>query len=107
MKISISQGLSFVLLTGSLGFLSAGCGHSQAAPETTGNYIDDSTITTKVKAALVGDSLVKAADIQVNTTHGEVELTGGVDDSSQKDAAGKDAAGVAGVTDVKNDLTVK
>jgi len=107
MHLSFNKGLSLVLITGALGLVSTGCSPSQPAPETTGNYIDDSTITAKVKAALVGDSMVKAGDIQVNTTHGVVELTGGVDNSDQKTAAAKDAAAVAGVTDVKNDLTVK
>jgi hyperosmotically inducible periplasmic protein len=107
MNASLNKTLVLIGLTGALGAFLAGCGPSQQAPETTGNYIDDSAITAKVKAALIGDEAVKAFSIQVNTTHGVVELTGLVDNSDEKAAAAKDATAIAGVTDVKNDITTK
>ena len=104
---AFNRTVSLLVLTGVFGAFSSGCKPSQPAPETAGNYIDDSAITAKVKAALIGDEAVKAFDVQVNTTQGVVTLTGLVDNHDQKSAAAKDAAAVAGVKDVKNDITTK
>jgi osmotically-inducible protein OsmY len=86
--------------------LAAGCA---ATPnhDSTGEYVDDTGITTKVKAALLKDDAVKSFEIKVETMKGNVQLSGFVDTADQKFAAGKDAAGVPGVTDVTNDLIVK
>jgi len=75
--------------------------------ESTGEYVDDAAITTKVKAALLKDDVVKSFQVQVETFKGVVQLSGFVDNSDQKDAAAKDAAAVPGVSDVKNNITVK
>jgi osmotically-inducible protein OsmY len=75
--------------------------------ESTGEYVDDATITTKVKADLVGDKVVKAREINVNTFKGVVQLSGFVDTSEEKDRAGTIAKSVAGVKDVTNDIQVK
>jgi osmotically-inducible protein OsmY len=69
--------------------------------------VDDTTITTKVKSALLGDDAVKSFEIGVETTKGVVQLSGFVDNSDQKSAAEKDASSVTGVKDVKNSLIVK
>jgi len=74
---------------------------------TAGQYIDDTAITTKVKAGLTGDSAVKSSDISVTTNQGVVTLSGTVDTSDQKSAAAKDAGAVAGVKDVTNTLTTR
>jgi hyperosmotically inducible protein len=77
-----------------------------AAPNNSpGQYVDDTAITAKVKAALAGDSAVKSSDISVTTNSAVVTLSGQVANSDQKSAAVKDAAGVSGVKDVTNNLT--
>jgi hyperosmotically inducible protein len=75
--------------------------------ESTGEYVDDATITTKVKAALLKDDAVKSFQVQVDTFKGVVQLSGFVDNSDQKSAAARDATMVAGVSDVKNNITIK
>jgi osmotically-inducible protein OsmY len=88
------------------GGLSGGCA-ATPTHDSTGQYIDDATITTKVKAALLKDDAVKSFEIKVETMKGVVQLSGFVDTSDQKFAAGKDAGSVQGVTDVSNNLIVK
>ena len=84
----------------------AGCA-STPTRESTGEYVDDSTITAKVKAALVKDPIVKALDVKVETFKGAVQLSGFVNTESEKTQAGNLAATVSGVTGVKNDIVVK
>jgi len=83
-----------------------GCA-STPKKESTGEYIDDSVITTKVKAALVEDPVTKAYQINVETFKGEVQLGGFVDSAQAKAKAGEVARGVKGVKSVKNNLAVK
>jgi len=83
-----------------------GCA-STPKKESTGEYIDDSVITTKVKAALVEDPVTKAYQINVETFKGEVQLGGFVDSAQAKAKAGEVARGVKGVKSVKNNLIVK
>lgn len=78
-----------------------------AAKTTVGTEIDDSTITTKVKSALLGDDTVKGLDIQVETSKGEVQLSGFVDSQDQIDRAVTVAKGVEGVKNVNNKMEVK
>jgi osmotically-inducible protein OsmY len=100
--------LSLLALTGAfaLAGLGAGCAATPTR-DSTGEYIDDSTITTKVKASLLGDSAVKSFQIDVNTFKGVVQLSGFVDTADQRTAAEHDAAAVHGVTSVQNHLSVK
>ena len=86
--------------------LQSGCAGSPTK-ESTGEFVDDSTITTKVKGAFIHDEFVKSSDITVETFKGVVQLSGFVDNSAQKYRAGEVAAGVKGVRDVKNNITVK
>jgi hyperosmotically inducible protein len=72
-----------------------------------GNVIDDSTITAKVKSALIDDDATKAGDINVKTRDGVVELSGFVSSEAQKAAATRVAQSVKGVKSVKNALSVK
>ncbi len=75
--------------------------------DSTGQYVDDTTITTKVKAALLGDDAVKSFQIKVETVKGVVQLSGFVDTDDEKSAAVKDATAVPGVKDVSDDIIVK
>jgi osmotically-inducible protein OsmY len=75
--------------------------------ESTGEYIDDSTITTKVKADLFADDILKGFEISVKTYKGIVELSGFVDTQATKDRAGSIARKVAGVKEVRNNVIVK
>ena len=83
-----------------------GCA-STPTRESTGEYIDDSTITTKVKAAIFNDPSLKVFQINVETFKGEVQLSGSVDSDQIVNKAGEVARGVGGVKSVKNDLVVK
>ncbi len=75
--------------------------------ESTGEYVDDSTITTKVKADLLADDVLKGFQVSVKTFKGIVELSGFVDTQATKDRAGSIARKVAGVKEVRNNLIVK
>jgi hyperosmotically inducible protein len=95
-------------LTGllALGSLAGGCA-ATPTKDSTGEYVDDATITTKVKSALLGDDAVKSFEIKVETFKGVVQLSGFVDTADQKSAAEHDAAAVTGVKDVKDMISVK
>jgi hyperosmotically inducible periplasmic protein len=84
----------------------AGCA-STSTSESTGEYVDDATITSKVKAALLGDSGLKSFDISVQTNKDAVQLSGGVNSDQLKARATQVAAGVPGVRSVQNNLIVK
>jgi hyperosmotically inducible protein len=73
----------------------------------TGEKIDDSILTAKVKAALIENSDTKAHQINVETHQGVVQLSGFVDNAKAKDAAASVAGSVTGVKSVKNELSVK
>lgn len=74
---------------------------------TAGVFIDDSVITTKVKAALIKADGITASDVSVETFRGVVQLSGFVDDAAQKTAAETVAARIDNVTRVVNSLVVK
>ena len=83
-----------------------GCA-STAKQEGTGEYIDDTVITTKVKAAVFAEPSLKSAEINVETFKGIVQLSGFVADAGDVPKAGEVARGVKGVKSVKNDMRVK
>lgn len=97
--------LSFLICIGLIAVL-AGCAGSHKR-ESSGEYVDDSVISTKVKAAILDDSSLKVLQINVETFKGVVQLSGFVDSAQSKSKAGKVAAGVKGVKSVKNNLLVK
>src|SRR5580704_2003734 len=74
--------------------------------ESTGEYVDDSSLTVRVKGAL-GDDYYKYPDVKVTSFKGTVQLSGFVENESQKDRAGTIARGVQGVHDVANNITIK
>ena len=75
--------------------------------ESTGEYVDDSVITTKVKSLLAADDFLKSFQIGVETYKGTVQLSGFVNSQKAVDKAVEIARGVQGVKSVKNDLVVK
>lgn len=72
-----------------------------------GQFVDDSVITAKVKAALLKDPVVSAVAVSVETRKGTVLLSGFVESDSQLRRAAEIAATVQGVVTVKNGLVVK
>lgn len=83
-----------------------GCA-SSSKQESTGQYIDDSAITGKVKAAYVKDPTVKALSINVETFKGVVQLSGFANSQAEISKAESLAREVGGVHSVKNDIKLK
>ena len=83
-----------------------GCA-STASKEGTGEYIDDTVITTKVKAAILNEPTLKSAEINVETFKGVVQLSGFVNSQADIATAASVARGIKGVTSVKNDMRLK
>jgi osmotically-inducible protein OsmY len=75
--------------------------------ESTGEFFDDSLITSRVKTALVADQEVRSLGISVETFKGTVQLSGFADSTDEKAKAADIASRVPGVKSVKNDLLVK
>jgi osmotically-inducible protein OsmY len=84
----------------------AGCASTQRH-ESTGQYIDDTAITTSVKAAILNEPGLKSMEINVETFKGRVQLSGFVSSRASIDRAVVVAQGVKGVTSVANDMRVK
>ncbi len=83
-----------------------GCA-STTKHESTGQYVDDSVITTKVKAAVFNEPTLKSAEVNVETFKGIVQLSGFVSDAGDVQKASELARNVTGVVSVKNDMRVK
>jgi hyperosmotically inducible protein len=83
-----------------------GCG-STSTKEGTGDYVDDSVITAKVKTAIYNDPTLKVNEINVETFKGVVQLSGFVKSQAEATQATQVARGVAGVKSVKNDFRIK
>jgi osmotically-inducible protein OsmY len=96
---------SAVLIGASMLFV-LGCA-ATPKQESTGQYLDDSTITTKVKTAIFNEPSLSVAQINVKTYKGVVQLSGFVDSSADASKAGSVAREVKGVASVDNDLKVK
>jgi osmotically-inducible protein OsmY len=75
--------------------------------ESVGEYVDDATVTTRVKAAILADPSLKVTEINVETFKGVVQLSGFVASPDTSAAAARVASGVKGVKSVKNDIHVK
>jgi len=78
-----------------------------AKKEGTGEYVDDTVITAKVKAAIVKEPSLKATEINVETFKGRVQLSGFVNSPADINKAVEVARGVKGVVEVKNDMRLK
>lgn len=72
-----------------------------------GEAIDDTVITTRVKAAIIEDPMLKVLEINVETFKGAVQLSGFVDTRAEVRRAAVVARGVDGVVSVRNDIQVK
>lgn len=83
-----------------------GCA-STPTQEGTGEYIDDSVITTKVKAAIFNEASLKSTEINVETFKGTVQLSGFVSSQADVNKAAEIASSIKGVKSVKNDMQVK
>ena len=86
--------------------LALGCA-STAKQEGTGEYVDDTVLTTKVKAAIFNEPSLKSAEINVETFKGVVQLSGFVSSSAAESTAVAVARKVEGVKSVKNDMRLK
>ena len=75
--------------------------------EGTGEYFDDTVITSKVKAAVLNEPTLKSAEINVETFKGVVQLSGFVNSQADITRAVEVARGVPGVKSVKNDMRRK
>lgn len=84
----------------------AGCAGSPQR-ESTGEAIDDTVITTKVKAAFVNDPVVKAREVSVETFKGEVQLSGWVNSPAEANQAISIARNVQGVKSVRNNIRIR
>jgi len=84
----------------------AGCASSQKH-ESTGQYLDDTSITTRVKAAIFNEPTLKSAEINVETFKGRVQLSGFVKSRDDINRAVTVAQGVSGVASVANDMRMK
>lgn len=92
--------MAFALLS------AAGCA-STPKHEGTGEYVDDTVITTKVKAAILNEPTLKSAEINVETFKGSVQLSGFVTSHADINKAVEVARSVKGVQAVKNDMRQK
>ena len=92
-------GILFVALT-------LGCA-STSKQEGTGEYVDDTVITTKVKAAIFNEPTLKSAEINVETFKGVVQLSGFVTSKAAENTAVAVVRNVEGVKSVKNDMRLK
>lgn len=100
MKYLFTLFLSLILLS------FVGCAPTPTQ-EGTGEYLDDTAITTKVKAAILNDPALKVAEINVETFKGIVQLSGFVSSREAVSKAAEVARGVKGVKSVKNDILLK
>lgn len=103
--MNISSKFLGVLVVGLLG-ITAGCS-STSKSESTGQYMDSTVLTTKVKAAIFNEPTLKSSEINVETFKGEVQLSGFVTSKEQIQKAVEVAKGIQGVTGVKNNMIVK
>jgi osmotically-inducible protein OsmY len=101
-----TQRLLTAVLSFSLIALTVGCA-STRTNESVGEYLDDTALTTKVKASIFNEPTLKSAEINVETFKGDVQLSGFVNSQSDVNKAMEVARGVQGVKSVKNDMRVK
>ncbi len=104
--MTIARLLVVLALIGVLNVSVTACS-STSTSESTGEYVDDSVISNKVRAQLVGDKDLNLFKIDVGTYKGVVQLSGFVNSSEAKNRAERVASNVSGVSRVRNDLVVK
>ncbi len=114
MQTDARHKLRVVVVTAAAALVLAACSRSEQkevrteakqATNATANVVDNAALTTKVKAALIADEMVKGTQINVDSNGGIVKLTGTVDTPGQVARAVEVAKGVQGVQRVENNLT--
>ena len=100
-----ARALAFAALAG-ITVIGSGCAVGRGQ-ETVGGYVDDTAITTAVKAKYVEDKTVAASSISVETLNGAVQLSGFAKSSAEKAQAETIARGVKNVKSVRNDIVVR
>lgn len=100
------QRISVLVLAAAAFTTMVGCA-STATKESTGQYMDDTAITAKVKAAIFNEPTLKSAEINVETFKRVVQLSGFVSSQADIQKATMVARGVEGVASVKNDMRMK
>lgn len=103
--MNISKNLATILMSLMLIGV-AGCA-STTKSEGTGEYMDDTFITTKVKAAILNEPTLKSREINVESFKGIVQLSGFVTSQHDVDKAIEVTRKVNGVKSVKNDMRIK
>lgn len=96
--------LAAVLACGAV--LSTGCAVT-AGQSSVGQYVDDATVTTRVKSRMAEDPAVSALRIGVETLNGTVQLSGFATSQAEKDSAGAMVRAVAGVRELRNNIVVR
>lgn len=96
----------FAMLMAASVLAASGCASSPAS-DSAGRVIDDTVITTKVKAAFVNDPVVKARQVSVETYNGQVQLSGWVNSAGEAQQAVSIARKVEGVKSVHNDIRIR
>lgn len=86
--------------------LTTGCAVT-SGQSSVGQYVDDATITTRVKAKMADDPAVSAMRISVETLNGSVQLSGFATSQAEKDRASTMVRAVSGVKDVRNNIVVR
>lgn len=106
MRLNSAITLTALLATLGGSVFLTGCAGS-ATKESTGEVVDDTWITTKVKAAFVDDPMVSALNVKVETFKGVVQLSGFANNNAEIARAAEVARGIKGVKSVKNDVRLK
>ena len=104
--MKITRTLALAAAVGATIITATGCSVVREQ-QTVGSYVDDSAITTAVKAKFAEDKTVNAVAISVETLKGTVQLSGFAKSQAEKNRAGEVARSVKGVTEVRNSLIVK
>jgi osmotically-inducible protein OsmY len=102
----ISRGVSVLVLAVAALSTVVGCA-STATQESTGQYLDDTGITGRVKAAIFNDASLKSAEINVETFKGVVQLSGFVNSPADIQRAVQLVQSISGVRSVRNDMRLK
>ncbi len=100
-----ARAIAFAALTG-ITLISAGCAVVRGQ-ETAGSYVDDTAITTSIKAKFVDDKIVSASSISVETLNGTVQLSGFAKSIAEKTKAEQIARSTKNVRSVRNDIVVR
>ena len=100
-----ARSIAFAALAG-ITIINSGCAVVRGQ-ETTGAYVDDTAITTAVKAKMVEDKTVAASSISVETLNGTVQLSGFAKSAAEKMQAENIARGVKNVKSIRNDIVIR